>query len=181
MVGTFWKVGFVSAMPPMTARRSFSSSSSPISMGRFGPVGSAGLIGCARRERAPRVSMMMASGLRRTLTSPFTIRAGTPIKLASSTPTTSQICREPLGSLATKRPLKSGTAQSTPSTLRTRCKAVTCIGLVSSTNCRVGSVTQRSACGVSSMSAYVRLMSPTKMLACCAINNVAKASPSRIP
>jgi hypothetical protein len=122
-------------------------------MGRFGPSGFARLTGCARRERAPRVSMMMVSGLRSTLTSPFTMRAGTPIRLASSTPITSQICRAPVGSFATSRPLKSGTAHSTPSTLRTRCSAVTCMGLVSSTNWSVGSVTHRSACGVSSISA----------------------------
>ena len=106
---------------------------------------------------------------------------GPPMSVASSIPITLHVWNVPSGRRALMSPLYSGIAQSTPSMPRTRSNCVSCIGLMSSTNCTFESITQMSGCCVSAMNPYVRVISPTKIDACCVMSSDANVIPMMMP
>jgi len=69
---------------------------------------------------------------------------GPPMRVASSRPRTLTIWKLPSSRRALRSPLYRGTAHSTPVMPRTRMSSVSCIGLTSSMNCTLGSMTQMS-------------------------------------
>lgn len=169
----------VLAMPTTTARRSLSSSVSPTFSGTGLPAGS--FDGRASLSRAPSMSTMTESARRKSSSRPSSMTGGPPMRVASSRPITLQVWKVPSASRALIIPLYMGIAQSTPLTPRTRNSLVSCSGLMSSTNCTLGSITQISGRPTSVTKLYERIINPTKMAGCCVMISEAKVSPMTMP
>ena len=98
------------------------------------------------------------------------VGCGAPTSVASSRPIRITCWNLPVpGMRARVSPLYSRTAQPTPSTPRTRYRSFSEIGLTSSTNRTLGSITQMSAPSMSLIWLVVSSIMPQKIEACCEI------------
>src|ERR1700693_1177394 len=129
----------------------------------------------------PPGSTTTASGARSTDGDTRFLKAGKPASVASSTVITWKDWKLPFGKRASAVPNASGTAENTPSMLRTRKSAESGKFVVCSADSTAGSMTHTSAKGFSAMRANPRVMKPQKYDAANVTRNEVNVIPKSSP